>query len=611
MQPTTNNLPASQNNLLPELDLKVYLRILLHWSWLIIVCTLAAGVTAYFFSIWSVPIYQASTTLLINEARNATANYQDLLTSERIARTYAELMKRTQTLDQVAAEFKSDRKTLDQVISDISVTPVRDTQLLKVVVEGISPDVIAAVADTLPRVFIAELSNVQSQRFEDSRQSLQKQLDSLSAEIEKRQIALSEIGQARTGEDEVRAGQLRNELTQFQNSYANIVKSYEDLKITEAQTKDNIAVVEPAIIPTTPIRPRVLVNTLLAAIVGAMLALGVIFLIEYLDDRVKTPQDLHGVINTPILGAIAQIPNSAGSRGKRDKDAARIGSLITAHEPRHPITEAYRSLRTNLQFSSVDEPLHSFMLTSATPGEGKTTTAANLAVVMAQSGKSVILVDADMRKPQVHKIFELSKSPGLTDAMIATDAPLDLFLRETETANLRVLTCGKEAPNPAELLGSQRMQQLIQQLGQEADIVIFDAPPVLAVTDAQVLAAQVQGVLLVVNTEKTPRTIIARAAEALLHTNARLYGAVLNRLANSPRGYYYYYSSYSYYYADDEREDGDKRKRSANSKSVPSTKDKQPVPSNAKLRAQEQFASNFSIRPEVNGVYRIQPEKPS
>jgi len=579
-------------------DLKVYARLLWHWAWLIVLLTMVAGVGAYLFSIFTIPIYQASTTLLIDEARNPNASYQDLLTSERIARTYAELMRRETTMAKVAAEFQLEPAVLNDVLTDITVTPVRDTQLIKVVIEGTSPEFVAAVADTLPKVFITEINEVQTQRFAESKKSLEGQLTTLSNQIELQQVAINEIGESTTAEEEVRLGQLRNQLAQYQSSYANILRSYEELRLTEVQSVDSIVVVERAKVPTAPIKPKVLLNTIVVALLGTMLALGLIFLIDYLDDRIKTPDDLQGVVDTPILGAIAHIPQQNGRR-KRRGELAREEGLITALQPRHPITEAYRSLRTNLQFSSVDSTLQSLLVTSATPGEGKTTTAANLAVVMAQSGRTVLLVDADIRKPQQHKVFQLPKSPGLTDALLASDAPLDLFIRPTPVPNLRIMTSGKEAPNPAELLGSQRMHQLAEALRQEVDIIIFDAPPLLAVTDAQVLARETQGVLLVINTEKTPRAMVARAAESIQRANTRLFGTVLNRLMRSPRSYYYYYDSYSYYY-DDEQEPPDDQHKGQRRR-------KQEKQGNAKGI----FDSGLTPQAEGKTFYKLHPEKPA
>lgn len=598
---TDSNLPTEErNNLLPELDLKVYVRIFWHWLWLIVLCSVMAAAAAYVASIFSVPIYQASTTLMIDEARSPTANYQDLLTSERIARTYVELIKRPVTLAQVAQQFGVTKEVLEEAITDVTVTSIRDTQLIKITIEGISPELVVAVADTLPQVFSADVNDVQTQRFAESKRSREQQLKTLDNQIELLEIEIDEISKSPTAEEEIRLNQLQDDLAQYKSSYAATQRSYEELELAEMQSTDNVVVVEKAEIPTDPIRPRILINTLLAAIVGLMLAIGIVFLIEYLDDRIKTPHDLHSVIDTPIVGTITRMAQPTGWR-KQDANTLRQKSLITLHEPRHPITEAYRNLRTNLQFSNVDETLQSLLVTSAMPGEGKTTTAGNLAIVLAQAGHAVILVDADMRKPQQHKIFDLPKSPGIAEAIVANNTPIAFFLRDTPVPNLRILTSGKTTPNPAELLGSKRMKQLIESLRAEADILIFDAPPVLAVTDALVLVNQVQGVLLVVDTAQTARAVVARAAEALMRVNTQLFGVVLNRLVSSPRGYYYYNDSY-YTYEEESPEQAE-----------PTTK--QGHPQTAEMMtvvepSQAILTKKLLPKPEVNGVYELRSDKP-
>jgi len=213
--------------------------------------------------------------------------------------------------------------------------------------------------------------------------------------------------------------------------------------------------------------------------------------------------------------------------------------LVTLSDPRSPGAEAYRSLRTNLEFSSLDEPLRTMVVTSPAPEAGKSTTLANLAVALAQAGKQVILVDCDLRRPSLHDIFGIANTAGLT-SVILDDTTSTPPLRETGVAGLRLLTSGPLPPNPAELLGSRRMAGLIQTLREQADMVLFDAPPVIAVTDAAILASQVDGVLLVLNAGVTRREHAQRARVALDKVNARLVGTVLNnvKLDTSLYGYY-------------------------------------------------------------------------
>jgi capsular exopolysaccharide synthesis family protein len=215
-------------------------------------------------------------------------------------------------------------------------------------------------------------------------------------------------------------------------------------------------------------------------------------------------------------------------------------TLITVSNPRSPIAEAYRTLRTNLEFSNLDKSLRAIVVTSAGAEEGKSTTLANLAVTIAQSGKKVILVDADLRRPTQHQIFGLKSSPGLTDLVRDETMLANPPLQETAVPNLQVLTSGPTPPNPAEILGSKRMSEILDALLQRADIVLLDAPPVLAVTDAAVLSNKVDGVLLVVSAGKTRRENAKKAQTQLEKINARVIGAVLNNVQADGRAQYYY-----------------------------------------------------------------------
>jgi protein-tyrosine kinase len=226
---------------------------------------------------------------------------------------------------------------------------------------------------------------------------------------------------------------------------------------------------------------------------------------------------------------------------------ARLGvpdPTVVAHRaPLSPAAEAYRVLRTNLQFLGLDEPLKSMLITSATPGEGKSTTAANLAAVYGQSGARVCLVDADLRRPMAAKLLGQDNWTGLTTALIG-EAPLADCLRKTTVDGLTLLPSGPVPPNPAELLGSERMSRLLAALEAEFDIVLVDTPPVLAVTDAAVLAPRVGGVVLVIRSGGTDRQAVQRAAQALQAVKARVLGTVLGAVKTAERdGYYYYYKS--------------------------------------------------------------------
>jgi len=213
-------------------------------------------------------------------------------------------------------------------------------------------------------------------------------------------------------------------------------------------------------------------------------------------------------------------------------------SLITLTDPRSPVSEAYRTLRTNLSFSGLDEPIRSLVVTSPAPDEGKSTTIANLAVTMAQGGRKTILVDCDLRRPTLHTLFDLKPEPGLTNLLLEENG--QPALQSTMVDGLQLLSSGPLPPNPADLLGSHKIDQIIAMLLDRADVVLFDAPPVIAVTDATVLGAKVDGVLLVISAGKTRREHAERAKEMLEKANVRIIGVALtNAPKDSSIGGYY------------------------------------------------------------------------
>lgn len=234
-----------------------------------------------------------------------------------------------------------------------------------------------------------------------------------------------------------------------------------------------------------------------------------------------------------------------------------IKPLITVAKSKSPISEAYRTLRTNIQFTGVDFETRKIMITSAGPGEGKSSTVANLAVSLAQAGKSVLIIDADMRNPTQHKLFNLNNWEGLSRTLFQDrDMELAKYWQETEVPGLRVLTAGPIPPNPAELLGSKRMRWLLDEAGREFDMVIIDTPPVIAVADSSILAREIDGVILVLASGEVSRDYAARAKEQLEKVGAKILGAVLNKVEMKTKEHYYYY-----YYHGEKRSKNKKKKR--------------------------------------------------
>jgi capsular exopolysaccharide synthesis family protein len=263
-----------------------------------------------------------------------------------------------------------------------------------------------------------------------------------------------------------------------------------------------------------------------------VLAAGAVFLIDYLDDTLKRPEDIERVLGLNVVGLIADMRTN-------DKETG----VYVARQPRSPVSEAFRSLRTNIEFSSVDKPTKIILVTSAGPGDGKTTVAVNLAAVFAQRGQKVVLVDADLRRPRVHRLLGMSNRVGLTD-LFRDELKVGQVTRPCEgNEMLSIITSGNLPPNPAELLGSAKMLRILEDLLAEQDMIIVDSPPSL-VADAQVLAARVDGVLLVIQPGKTSVKTVRITLEQLKRAGGRILGVVLNRI---PRDRGDYYGGYQYY----------------------------------------------------------------
>ena len=532
------------------MELREYWPILRRWLWLVVLGTVLTASAAYFVSSNTEPVYQSTVTLRLDLASGDMTNeYAAILTANQLAGTYSEQIRMRPVLGAVLEALDlQDKMSPSSLASRVTVEPVGDTQLIRVSVEDTDSQMAAIMANQIVEVFIAQNQEFEQNRYADSKLSLSEQMTLMQGELETTQAALDALGSSTMAEEKTELDRLDLTLASQQAAYANLLSNYERIRIAEASESSNVVVVEEAIPTDSPIRPRTMANTLLAAVVGALLAVGIIFLVEYLDDTVKTPEDLASVTDLSTLGAIADIEGRTG----RDR-------LVTLLTPRSAISEAYRMLRTSIQFAAVDGQVKSIMVTSSGSGEGKSTTAANLAIVMAQTGQRVILVDADLRRPVQHRLFELPNSKGLTMALLDLNAPPKEHLQATSVPGLQIMTSGAIPPNPAELLGSQRQADLLADLEKEAALIILDSPPVLTVADALVLAPRVSGVLLVVEVGSTRRGAVQKAVDTLLHADARVLGVALNRLTLRRSAYYYHY--YQQYYRQYEEDGKDSSRR--------------------------------------------------
>lgn len=494
----------------------------------------------YLVSIGLTPTYEASATLLVGQGLPTPGEeYASSVTAERSTKTYAAVMKSAVVLDAVADSLGPglSRSQLDDMIS---VIPITNTQLLKVTVADANPTRAAAIANRVAEVFIQQNEALRRGRFDSAQQEVEQRLASVDADITKTQVQIAYLTDPKDPEGKnlpefVRAelSKLESSLARLQLEYAQLLKERGDLYLASTKYATDVVLSSRAEVPLSPTKPNIPLNTLVAVVIGLGCSLGFAFFLETMDDTIKSADDITRLLGLTPLATILRLP------GPRDQD-----KLVTAHRLNSYFSEAYRMLRTNLQFSQVDRPVKTLVVTSPAPLEGKSLTVANLGIVMAQAGSSVILVDSDLRKPSLHEIFDLPNEVGLTSALMADGSSVDGSLQNTEVANLRVLPSGPTPPNPSELLGSKRMRSLIPALADKADIVIFDSPPILAVADGAVLAGQVDGVLMVLEAGATPVGIALRGKEELSTAGARVIGVVLNKLkASRSRGYYYHYYS--------------------------------------------------------------------
>ena len=329
---------------------------------------------------------------------------------------------------------------------------------------------------------------------------------------------------------------LKTTLNLYQQIYISSINNLETLKLAKAQNTPTVMQVETAAKPTVPISPKPTETALLGAAIGLLITAAIVFLIEFLDDTLKTPDEIKAILEVPVIGFIGELKQNS----KKGEDALGV---YVAKNPRSPVAEAFRSLRTNLEYSSVDNPVKTILVTSSGESEGKSTIAANLAIVEAQSGKAVVIVDADMRRPKVHLQFSKPNRMGLSDVVTGKLGIDDVLKTYDQVENLSIITCGTIPPNPAELLGSERMSQTLKDLKMRFDVIILDTPPMI-VSDAQILSSKVDGLVYVVIPGQTRAITAMRPLEELRRIESKVLGIVANKI---PRNRDYYYGGYNYY----------------------------------------------------------------
>ena len=514
------------------MDLRRQIAIIRAWLPLLIASVVLAAGAAYLVTSQLPKTYEAKVKLMVGQSLSAAdPDYTQILVSQRLATTYAGMVTNRPILDSVITKLGLG-VTADELARRVRATvPVESTEFV-ISTQDTDPIRAAAIANALAEELVLS-STATKGRQAEIEAFIDSSLKATQSQIESTQTRIDALKAkpTRTAKEEADLLSLEGTLASLRSTFASLLASF------SGTASNLVTVADPASVPSEATSPRVLLYTLVAAVVGLLLAAGVVALATHLDDKIR---DSDAVLEVAGLGTLGTI-----GRMKGGKDRSEIYRVATILYPRSGIAEAYRALRTNIEFASVDAPIRTLLVTSSLPGEGKTVTAANLAVVFAQTGRRVLLVDADLRKPGVHLVFDLPNTHGLTSLLRTDDLSVDAIAQTTEQENLRVITTGPLPPNPAELMGTQRMRSLLDVLKARSELVILDSPPLQAVTDSAILSSFVDGTLFVIDSEHSRPRAIRLAREALAKSGANVLGAVLNGVpAQAKSDYADYYGDY-------------------------------------------------------------------
>jgi len=536
-----------------EIDFKEYIAPLKKWWWMILLTALVAAVASFFATRQQVPVYRSYTRLAIgNYLATTDVNNNDISITRQLATAYVEIANQPGFSRDTAEALG-----LEILPRDIDIRQVNDTNFVDITVTDTDPIRSMAVTAELARQL--SLRTPTGQDSEDNEfvkellTNYQSKIEDTQAQIDAKQ---GEIGDLISARD---ISVATNELSTLENNLQTLTQNYTSLfALTQEGATNSVQIVDPATRGIL-VNSNSIISIITAAGIGFVLSASAAYLLEYLDDTIKTPDQIMKLGKLPTLSGIAFI------------DSPDESKLVTITDPRTPTSEAYRVLRTAIQFSVVDKKNSILLMTSGVPSEGKSTTAGNLAIVLAQAGNNVLLIDGDLRRPSQHTIFNLPNKRGVTSLLLKLnndDSDIEVrnlvedTVQPTEVEGLQLMTCGPIPPNPSELLGSTKMRRLLEVLEKQYDFVMIDSPPVLSVTDAVVLGAIAGTTLIVVRANKSRKDEFKQVVERLNDVNARVAGVVLNSLKSGTEGhdFYYYYKDPYYTYGDESGKDSPKPK---------------------------------------------------
>ncbi len=436
-------------------------------------------------------------------------------------------------MDKIREEVKSLYPESEQIPFSMSVSTIQDTSIFNIAIEAGDPELCKVAANAGALVLMQENERTFAIGLETASELIEKQI----------LTPLEELSRIRGGSESpgIDSGTTDDREPESQ--------------LWQASQLNNVRIMDYARTPTFPIRPNKKQNAALGLLVGIFLGGGLAFFLEYMDTSIRTIGDIEKYLSWPVLSIVPRFEQTIKGKAS-DSEIQPVVSKFS----KSASAEAYRTLRTNIQLADLDNPPKFLVVTSAIPLEGKSTTALNLAVALAQKEGKVLLVDADLRKPTIHKVLHLDNSSGLADLIVNNSELAASVKQSKDIDNLWVLTSGSIPSNPSELLGSSRMKTLVEQMRKEYEYVILDTPPLISVSDSAILASQADGILMVIRPGKVKGEIGRHTKELLERIGTPVLGCVFNGIEPSHRNYYYYYNYY-HYYAGSEGEKKAKRKK--------------------------------------------------
>ncbi len=498
-----------------QLELRDYLDVLRRRRGVVLLSALIVVASALASSFLQTPVYQGKADVLLQP--RSTESLFDPQTGEpndpeRSVQTEIEVLKSQPVRAAVRTQLGAAPR--------VSARPVGQTDVIEVTTLSTDPQRAAAVTNAYANAYISFRRGQAVDDLLAAGREIQNKISELQRQI-----------------DASRDPGARDALLQQQALFR---QKLDQLQVDAALKTGGAQLVTPASVPASPVKPTPVKSSAVALVVGFIFGVGLAFLFEYLDDSIKGKDDLERV--TPDLPTLGLIPAVTGWKNPQRP------MVVSLADPKSPAAEAYRSLRTGIQFIGLDRALHIIQVTSPAAGEGKTTTLANLGVALAQSGERVIIVSCDLRRPRIHQFFDLSNDVGFTSVLLG-DVPLSRAVQRVSGGDrIAVVASGPIPPNPAELLAGRRTVEVLTALQAEADVVLVDCPPVLPVTDSVVLSGRVDASLLVANAGRTSRRDLAHAHDLLRQVDAPVIGTVLNGV--TAEGAYGYSYGYQYAYAE-------------------------------------------------------------